>query len=66
MDWNQVKFHVSRMSVEQLSREVQLFDPYFKRLVKVEGIDSLASLQSGHSQDESSPIVLIGAKDRNG
>lgn len=64
MNWNQLKFHINRMTVEQLNREVQLFDPYFKRLVEVEGFDSLASLQSGHSQDESSPIVLIGAKDR--
>ena len=64
MDWNQVKFHISKMTPEQLKHTVKLYDPYFGRLVKIDTMDSLSSLLDGIPNDSASPIVLVGSRDR--
>lgn len=64
MDWNQIKFHLSNMSPEQLRQPAQVYDPYFGRLMRVETMDSLSSLLNGIPDDASSPLVLVGSKDR--
>lgn len=64
MDWKEVKYFLSRMTPEQLSQPAQLFDPYFDRIVKIEGIDSLASIRDGNPSVANSPIVLISSKER--
>lgn len=64
MNWADVKYFLSKMTPEQLSQPAQLFDPYFNRVVKIEGIDSLASIRDGNPSVLNSPVVLIGSKER--
>ena len=64
MDWAKVKFILSTMTAEQLRHPAKVYDPYFKRVIPLEGMDTLASLLEGNPKDSSSPVVLIASESR--
>lgn len=61
MDYRNLKWQLNNLPDSELSKPVEFYDPYFKRVVRIEGIDHLSSVERGDASDTSSPLVLIGS-----
>ena len=64
MDWASLKFYLSSLSEEQLKKPAKVYDPYFKRIILLEGLDSESSLFEGRPNDPTSPVILLASDKR--
>lgn len=61
MDWSALGFYINQLSKDQKRKPVTFFDPYYKRLIEVKGMDAIKAVVEGSA--DSSP-TLIGSEDR--
>lgn len=59
MNWDDLKFRISQMSAKDRKGEVRVFDPYFHRVTKVVGLDSLESVLDGKASSSESPVLIL-------
>lgn len=64
MKLRQLKYFLDSLSQEELEKETLVYDPYFKRIVRVKGFDHLSVVESMKQPKGNEPLVLVIAGER--